>query len=146
MNIFVWFIALNTINVWLYINNYINIVVRKLPHTFFPHSVVFTFWFVAVLNNISSPLCRGIASNCAVPLLHFYCVSTHHVSEVWRQFLDLLELFYLLRVQVLLQLPRRLLIWETAPLNKVMSNLLQQQTETHCVCVCATGLIEHQLQ
>lgn len=58
--------------------------------------------------------------------LSFTVSLTHHVSEVRRQLLDLLKLFDLLRVQVLLQLPRRLLVRETAPLNKVMGHLLQQ--------------------
>lgn len=61
----------------------------------------------------------GVSSSFIVSL-------THHVSEVGRQLLDLLKLFDLLRVQVLLQLPRRLLIRETAPLNEVMGHLLQQ--------------------
>jgi len=59
--------------------------------------------------------------------------STHSVSEVCRQFLDLLELFDLLWVYVLLQLPRRLLVRQTAPLNEVMGHLLQQHTQKHAV-------------
>ncbi len=61
-----------------------------------------------------SPPCQNIASNWTVFLFSFllvFCyVSTHHVSEVCWQFLDLFKLFDLFRVQVLLQLPRRLLV------------------------------------
>lgn len=93
-----------------------------------------------------SPPCQHIASNCPVFLyscpLTLHHVSAHHVSEVCRQFLDLLKLFDLLRVQVLLQLPRRLLVRETAPFHQVMGHLLQQHPEKNkvfvCVCVCAS--------
>lgn len=59
-------------------------------------------------------------------------IPTHHMSEVCWQLLDLLELFDLLWVQILLQLPRRLLVREAAPLDEVMGHLLQQDS-TRCV-------------
>lgn len=59
---------------------------------------------------------------------------THHMSQVCWKFLDLFKLFDLFWVQVLLQLPGRLLIGQTAPLYQVMCHLLQEPTPSVYMC------------